>query len=451
MTSAIARITIDTPIAFGDELPDRVDVAVIGAGVIGIFSALFLARRGMRVMVLEKGRVAGEQSSRNWGWIRQQGRDHAELPIMMDALRFWHEVNRETNGACGVRTCGTTYLARSEAALSGNDGFLDLAKDADLDTRHLTKAEIEDLFSNEGTGQWIGAVHTPSDACGEPWQAVPAVARLAQRDGALIREQCAVRAFDIEAGRLAGIVTEHGKLACDQVVVAAGAWSSLFMQRHGVEIPQLAVRSTVAKTVPLPEFFSGAAADEKLALRRRQDGGYSLATCDSVSMYLGPDAFRHARLYAPMLSHCWRELRPHPYAPSGYPDAWHTERGWSEDNASPFEEHRVLEPHPKAGEVASLSARFKERFPRLGAPRIEHSWAGMIDAMPDVVPVVDRVPGLDGVILATGMSGHGFGIGPGFGKVIAGLALNDAPAHDLRRFRFGRFTDGSKLELGPML
>ena len=100
---------------------------------------------------------------------------------------------------------------------------------------------------------------------------------------------------------------------------------------------------------------------------------------------------------------------------------------------------------------SSSKVAFTARFKSIGAPEIRTAWAGMIDAMPDVVPIVDRVPGTNGLIVATGMSGHGFGIGPGFGDVIARMAANDEQQHDIRRFRFDRFTDGSKLELGPVL
>jgi glycine/D-amino acid oxidase-like deaminating enzyme len=93
-----SRITIETPVEFNDRLPEKVDIVIIGGGVIGVFSALYLARSGKRVLICEKGRIAGEQSSRNWGWIRQHGRDRAELPIMMQSLRLWHEADRETSG-----------------------------------------------------------------------------------------------------------------------------------------------------------------------------------------------------------------------------------------------------------------------------------------------------------------------------------------------------------------
>ena len=75
-----------SPVTFQDPLPASVDVVVIGGGVIGISTAWFLRKRGSSVLVCEKGRVAGEQSSRNWGWIRQQGRDAAEVPIAMDSV-----------------------------------------------------------------------------------------------------------------------------------------------------------------------------------------------------------------------------------------------------------------------------------------------------------------------------------------------------------------------------
>lgn len=445
------RITIDTPIVYREALPSKVDVVIIGGGVIGVFTALYLARKGIRVLICEKGRIAGEQSSRNWGWIRQHGRDEAELPVMMQSLKLWHEVNRETGGACGVRTVGVNYLASTEASMQVLESWIAIAGAHGLESRMMSKDEVAANFSGVSNSQWVGGVCTPSDSRGEPWTAVPAVARLAHQSGAVIRENCAVRALESAGGQICGVITEHGAVACEQVLLAAGAWSSLFARRHGIDIPQLNVRSTVAQTVPLPEFTSSNSVDEQLAIRRREDGGFTLALADRHDIFPGKDAIRHLRSYLPVLKSSWKTVRIHPLAPAGFPDAWGTARNWRADQKSPFETIRVLEPPPKLGYLEIMVDRFASRFPEVGRPRILSSWAGMIDAMPDVVPIVDRVSTPDGLVIATGMSGHGFGIGPGFGRCLSRMLTGQPPEHDLSRFRFARFTDGSAIIPGSSL
>jgi glycine/D-amino acid oxidase-like deaminating enzyme len=271
---------------------------------------------------------------------------------------------------------------------------------------------------------------------------------LARDAGALVRENCAVRALDTAAGKIRGVVTEEGAVSCEQVVLAGGAWSSLFARRHGIDIPQLSVDGTVVQTAPLPEFLTGCAWDDQFGIRRRVDGGYTLALGDRNGFCPGPDTFRRLRHYLPVLRKSWKTLDLQVgMPPTGYPDAWGTPRTWREDQVSPFEKMRVLEPPANEKYVDLICARLAKRFPKIGRPKILINWAGIIDAMPDVVPIVDRVPTILGLIIATGMSGHGFGIGPGFGRVIARMIAGEEPEHDLKRFRFGRFSDGSKLDL----
>jgi glycine/D-amino acid oxidase-like deaminating enzyme len=88
-------------------------------------------------------------------------------------------------------------------------------------------------------------------------------------------------------------------------------------------------------------------------------------------------------------------------------------------------------------------------FPKVGSIRPRSAWAGMIDTMPDVVPVVDHVSALPGLIVGCGMSGHGFGIGPAMGRILADLSRDQDPGHDLSRFRLSRFSDGSTVAIGP--
>jgi glycine/D-amino acid oxidase-like deaminating enzyme len=444
------NIDAATPAQFTDRLPAAADTVIIGGGIIGVMTAWFLAKRGIKSVILEKGRIAGEQSSRNWGWIRQQGRDPAELPIMIEANRIWQTLAKECGEDLGFRQTGVLYLANTHENMAGFENWLTHARAHQLDTRLLTRAEAKAMLPGSHA-DWPGALWTASDARAEPWIAVPALARAAQRMGITIIENCAARALDLQAGKIAGVITEKGRIACEQVVLAGGAWSSLFLRNHNLEIPQLSVRATVAQTEAMPEIFPGAAADNNIAFRRRQDGGYTLAPGSFHELFIGPDAIRRFSKYLPQLRQDPFGTNYLPAAPKHFPDAWGTHRQWTGDEVSPFENMRVLDPLPNRNAVNKLQDRFAAAFPALGRPRIKASWAGMIDTMPDVVPIIDRAPNFPCLVIVTGMSGHGFGIGPGIGRVAADIVAQKPTGHELNRFRYSRFSDASKIELGPSL
>ncbi len=431
----------------GGDLPAEADLVVIGGGVAGVATALFAARRGLRVVLCEKGRIAAEQSGRNWGWIRQQARDPDELPIMIEANRLWRSLAPELDTDIGLTVSGVTYLARKPADLDDFARWMPHAEAHGLDTRLFGRDEAERLFPGAG---WIGGMTTPSDMRAEPWRAVPALARLAARDGAVLREGCAVRALDMAGGRVAGVVTEAGRVRAGAVALCAGAWSRLFLARHGIGLPQLSVRASVGATRPLPPVHDGGAVDDRLAFRRRADGGYTLAPASYHDLFIGRDALRSFATFLPhFLADPWNTgLRL--AAPAGWPDAWGTPRRWSEDRQSPFERTRILNPPPNFGRLDAVRRTFARAFPGLGPVRFAARWAGMIDVTPDVVPVLGPV-GPEGLWIATGLSGHGFGIGPAIGRVLADLVAGRPAGHDLSRFRHGRFTDGTPIRHGPTI
>ncbi len=436
------------PIAHDAALPDQTDVVVVGGGIIGVMTAYFLAKRGRKVLLLEKGRIAGEQSSRNWGWVRQTGRDAAELPIMVEANRLWPQLQRDTNEDLGLTQSGLTYLGHTAKDVAEFEEFLPLARLNGVDSRMLSGAEVADMMPG-ASRRYAGALHTPSDYRAEPWVAVPRLAHAAVLAGAVIRESCAVRGLDLEQGRIAGVITEAGRVKADQVLVAGGAWSSLLLRRFGVKIPQLSVKNTVLATQPVENVYDGGAADHKLAFRRRRDGGYTLAPEGFHEFYIGPDALRHSIKFAAPLLRDPLGRAYWPASPKHFPDSWGQARHWSMDGISPFETSRILNPAPHAKSVSRMLSDFQELFPHLGPVKAQATWAGMIDVMPDVVPVVDEVPHLPGLWIGTGMSGHGFGIGPAFGRILADMMSGAEAGHDMSRFAFARFTDGSKLVMGP--
>jgi glycine/D-amino acid oxidase-like deaminating enzyme len=445
----MGRITQATPIAFNDPLPAEADVVVIGAGIAGTASAYFLAERGLNVLLCEKGRVAGEQSSRNWGWVRQQGRDWAELPIMMEANRIW----RGLAGATGepdlaFTQSGCAYLSETKAGLEKYEAWYELAKQHQLDTRMLSRSDIEARYPGL-VGAWSGGMITESDGRAEPWVAVPALARAARARGASVIENCAVRTLDLEGGRLAGAVTERGRVRCSHVVLAGGAWSNAFAANLGIDLPQLTVRSTVARTEAAPALFEANISTPGFALRRRSDGGYTVSSGDLAEHYLSPNSFRYATKFLNLLKASARDVRLHPAAPKGYPGAWGTPSRWSGAEETPFERMRVLDPKPSQTVVKRIAARMPQRTPGLKGVAIAEAWAGMIDVTPDAVPTLGEDAKIEGLFLATGFSGHGFGIGPAAGRILADLVTGRPTGHDLTRFRPTRFSDGSAIVPGP--
>jgi hypothetical protein len=118
-------------------------------------------------------------------------------------------------------------------------------------------------------------------------------------------------------------------------------------------------------------------------------------------------------------------------------------RKWSLDEPSPFEIVRFLDPEPVHGLLDDALASLKEYYPVFAPAQIAERWAGCIDAMPDAVPVMSPVDKLPGFYLATGFSGHGFGLGPGAGKLMADLVTGKTPCVDPSPFRHSRYFDGT--------
>jgi len=435
------------PVASDETLPGRADVVIVGGGIIGTTAALYLAQRGVDVVLCEKGHIAGEQSSRNWGWCRQMVRDPREIPLVIQSLRLWGEMNETVGAETGFRTCGIMYLGESPEALGRLDAWLDHAREYQLDTRMIGGGEVARLLP-QSEKKWAGALYTPSDGKAEPQLAAPAIANAARRLGARIFTGCAVRGVDRAAGRVAGVVTEKGRIACQSVVVAGGAWSRLFVGNLDVELPQLKVLGSVMRTERLDGGPEISASGGLFGYRKRMDGGYTVATLGVRTIDLVPDSFRLFRDYLPSVKLHWQKLRFRVGA--RFAEEWRLGRRWELDEKSPFEAVRVLDPEGDPVVLKRAADSIAEAFPAFRGIRIEQSWGGMIDVMPDAVPVISAVDAVPGLFIATGFSGHGFGIGPGAGKLVADMVTGAPTLVDPAPFRLSRFTDGSNPRPHPL-
>ncbi|WP_236477068.1 NAD(P)/FAD-dependent oxidoreductase, partial [Pseudomonas syringae] len=220
------------------------------------FTAYYLARRGMKVALVEKGRIGAEQSSRNWGWCRQQNRDARELPMATKSLELWEQFAEQSGEQTGFTRCGLLYLSNNDQELEGWARWGEFARTVNVQTQMLTAEQAAER--GRATGKpWKGGVFAPTDGIADPSRAAPAVARAIMALGSSVHQDCAVRGVETEAGRLSAVVTEKGTIRTRLAVLAAGAWASSFCRQYGIRFPQATIRQTVLSvTAPSQEIPS---------------------------------------------------------------------------------------------------------------------------------------------------------------------------------------------------
>lgn len=430
--------------------PEQVDVVVIGAGIIGSCTAYELARKGVSVALIEKGVVAGEQSSRNWGWVRQQNRDLHELALAMYSLKRWGELAEETGRDLGFRRTGILYCAREQAELDKWENWSKAAREQGFHNELLTAAQARARMPGT-VSEWKGAIWSPTDGRAEPSMAAPAIVEGAKAAGALVHQQCAVRGLDIAGGRVQGVWTERGLIKASRVVAAGGAWNSRFCRHHKIDLPVANIGGTAFRTHAAPDILTaGNVSGPGFALRRRVDGGYTVALPGHGTLNITPLGLRHATKFYQMYRAKLAKKLKYRINSSFWngPEAAGT---WRNDGPSPFEAIRVLDPAPDRDIVNTALSNIAREFPALRGVKVAAAWGAMIDTAPDLVPIISKVAQLPGLVIASGFSGHGFGIGPGAGRLASELATDTAPFVDPHPYRLDRFSDGSAIRRPEMM
>ncbi|MBE9605304.1 FAD-binding oxidoreductase [Acetobacteraceae bacterium H6797] len=432
----------------GDALPQAADVVIIGGGIVGISAAFALAKRGVSVALVEKGVIGGEQSSRNWGWCRQMNRDLRELELSQRSMAIWDSMAAETGEPLGFRRTGLVYATRNPQDVAAWEKWGESARPYQVDTRILTAQQVREMVPAM-QGDVVGGVFSPTDGQAEPALAAPGIARGARRLGAHIIEKCAARGLEMTGGRVSGVVTERGTIKAQSVICAGGAWASLFMRYHGVEFPQASVRATAFRTTPARALVSGGFLGTGFALRARDDGSFTVGLSGRGRLEITPQGLRYAKLFWPTFQarRAGLTLGVGSSFFSG-PEAF---ANWSLDKATPFEKHRTLDPGPQMSLVNEALGYINETFPALKGIGMARGWGGVIDSTPDAVPVISALDKLPGVFLAAGFSGHGFGIGPGAGQLVAEMAIGAPTIVDPAAFRLSRFFDGSAVNKPGMI
>jgi glycine/D-amino acid oxidase-like deaminating enzyme len=427
-------LTIETAPA----LPPAAEAVVIGGGIVGVCTAYFLASRGVGVVLLEKGRVGAEQSSRNWGWCRQQNRDARELPMATRSLALWDRLTQEIGPQIGFRRCGLLYLSNDEAEIETWSRWRDFARGAGVVTHVLSGTEATDRARATGKA-WKGGVFSPSDGIADPVAAAPMIAKGVEARGGRVVQNCAARGLEVAGGRVGGVVTEKGVIRTPLVVMAGGAWASSFCHQLNLRFPQASVRASILSVSPAPD-IPDALHTARVSVTARGDGGHTLAISGKARVDPTLQMLRFGSTFIPMFLKRHRSLAPGGL--EGVRAGHETRTRWSLDRPTPMERMRILDPRPDSGQVEETLGRARALLPALQHSKVTAAWAGYIDSTPDGVPAIGEMQ-LPGFILAAGFSGHGFGIGPGAGEMIADLVTGSTPALDPKPYNPARFAQSA--------
>jgi glycine/D-amino acid oxidase-like deaminating enzyme len=304
----------------------------------------------------------------------------------------------------------------------------------------LTAAEA--ARHGQATGKpWKGGVFSPTDGTADPSRAAPAVARALKKLGGTVHQGCAARGIETEGGRLSAVVTEKGRIRTRIAVLSGGAWASSFCRQLGIRFPQATIRQTVMTVSPGATALPATLHTKGVSMTRRGDGGYLLSVSGRARVDLTPQLLRFSPQFLPMFARRWRSLSPGGL--EGLRAGHESLSRWRLDQPTPMERMRVLDPAPDRATVRLTHERALALVPALKERTVTASWAGFVDSTPDGVPGIGEVTGLPGLVLAAGFSGHGFGIGPGAGHLIADIVSGAAPIVDPRPYHPDRFQSSS--------
>ena len=414
------------------------DVVVIGGGIVGVCTALFLADRGVEVVLIEKGVIAGEAPGRAVSFIDSAMMAREKQEAIRTSKTLWGALDRRCGGRTGYRQSGLVFaMDRAKDLLVAADW----ARHTTAEARILTRIEALQLMPGGASAPFEGALYLPTDGYADPRRAAPAIADLAKDAGAHLFQGVAARRILTEGRRMTGVETERGVIRCRQIVVASGIWSTLLLRPLGFEVPQLhgfATASEVAAPA-LPAGIGGGVGG--IAFRPNDQGTHVVGPHLSLAP-VTPASIRNAWRFRHVLRGLGRVIDLAPNL--AHFRLMRQAETWRGDGPSPFETHRILEPeHRHYSEAVALSGLARS-FASSEPPRLIRSWAGALATTPDNMPIIGSVPDHDGLHLACGMY-YGFTFGPVAAAILAARVMNAVQPVDPNCFRPDRFQDGSSI------
>lgn len=372
-------------------------VVIIGGGISGTAAAYELAKRGVSVTLLERGDLASMASGWTLAGVRQSGRHPAELPLAQAAMRRWEHLAGELGADVEYRQNGNLRLALTEDDVPAIRQVVETGNAAGIEMTYLPDIDAVHEIAPALTDDLAGASFCPTDGHANPHLAVNAFADAARRHGATIRTGVQVTAIETDGTRVTGVRTATGHIPAGTVIVAAGVYTPYLLDPLGIHIPFDIVQ------VPAMQ---------------------SVATSPLLDQVLG----------IPTGGFAGRQEASGRFRLTGFSIPW---------NATWHDAENVLPTMTQVQETIGWACRL---VPAIRELRMAQVWGGLIDKTPDALPVIERTPEIDGLVVAAGFSGHGFCLGPVTGELLADIATEERTAHPAGPFARQRLDTISERE-----
>ena len=383
---------------------------IVGGGVVGVAVAYFLAeRRESDVVLLERGRLGDGTSKGGLGGIRTQFVDELDVRMSKLAIAFWRSYDDVTGARHDFHQRGYLFIATTAEGLEQLRGPMPLYERLGVNVEMVDRITINDLVPGIRVDDIVGGRFGAEDGYGDPLQALAGFAAFAHLGGVKIREGTAVRALVRNGDRVTGVRTDEGELSADRVLLATGCWTAPLAATAKVAVPIWPYARSIMESEPIPQL-------RRVPMTIEWESGFHFRTAQqgSAVRFAMPNIDQDGLIEK-------GPMRPPQVFPGEYP---------------PLVVPPALEPWVKE--------RAAWRHPLLADVRIRSSWACYYEMTPDDHPVVGKVPGVEGLYIAAGFSGHGFMHSPATARLIVEEMLDgkattlDTTDLSLERFQSGR-------------
>lgn len=431
------RMPYSTAEADSADLPASCDSLIIGGGVAGLTTAIELAERGQSVVVVEKGLVGAEQTSRALGWVSSLGDGALRLPLSSRSKSLWAGYAGRFGVDTSFERTGVTLLCRSEAEMESLAQWRAEARQSGaVDAVPFTLAELEARMPNIAVPGLAGAWHQPGDGRVFAEEVAPALARIAKGLGVTILQSCAALSLETSAGRVSHVVTEHGMVQANAVVVAGGAWSRHLLRLHGISLPSLLVYGSLYRTAPTRTSLDACGATGSFGWARARDGGLIFGD-NSVVATLTPDSFRLFPKFLPSLRSNGSKVSLD--LDGDFIRSLRSEFAGRSTRRQAFLETRILAAAPDRRAGQRLLETLRREVVDCNGVEIEKAWGGVIDVMPDQAPVLGELDRIPGVFICTGFSAHGLAMAPAAAEALADTVTGRPTRIRVADYRLNRF------------